>query len=186
LIDGCKALGYPLKNIAQNTVGKSHECEYCFCGCKMGVKNGTMNIWLRGAYQHNAKFLEKTKVIKVVTRKGVATGVECLVNYERNVTIKADQVAVFAGSLQSPAVLLRSGLKNKNIGRNLRLDPCSITFGFFDRPIRTFEGSLMAAVSGVVESIKNDGYGAKLETPVFMLVVSLLLYHGMVLLLIKN
>jgi glycerol-3-phosphate dehydrogenase len=128
----------------------------------MGVKNGTMNTWLRDAYQHNAKFLEKTKVIKVVTKKGVATGVECLVNYERKVTIKADQVVVSAGSLQSPGVLMRSGLKNKNIGRNLRLHPCSITFGFFDRPIRTFEGSIVTAVSGVVEI---DGYGAKLEVP---------------------
>jgi choline dehydrogenase-like flavoprotein len=165
LIDGCKKLGYPVTDIAQNTGGKPHECGYCYCGCKAGIKNGTMNTWLRDAYQHNAKFLEKTKVIKVVAKKGVATGVECLVNYERKVTIKADQVVVSAGSLQSPGVLMRSGLKNKNIGRNLRLHPCSITFGFFDRPIRTFEGSIMTAVSGVVESIENDGYGAKLEIP---------------------
>lgn len=124
-----------------------------------------MNTWLRDAHHHNAKFLEKTKVVRVLTKKGKAVGVECLVNYDRKVNIKADQVIVSAGSLQSPGVLLRSGLKNKNIGRHLRLHPCSITFGFFDRDIRTFEGSIMTAVSGVAENVDNDGYGAKLEVP---------------------
>lgn len=124
-----------------------------------------MNTWLRDANQHNAKFLVKTKVNKVITKNGKAAGVECVVNYDRKVNIKANQVVVSAGSLQSPGVLIRSGLKNKNIGRNLRLHPCSITFGFFDREIRTFQGSIMTAVSGVAESVDNDGYGAKLEVP---------------------
>lgn len=124
-----------------------------------------MNTWLRDAHQHGAKFLEKTKVIRVITKHGKAVGVEALVNYTRKVIIKADQVVVSAGSLQSPGVLLRSGLKNKNIGRHLRLHPCTIAFGFFDRPIRTYEGSIMTAVSNVVENIENDGYGAKLEIP---------------------
>ncbi|CAO3644663.1 unnamed protein product [Mucor hiemalis] len=165
LIDGCKALGYPVADIPQNTGGRAHSCEYCYCGCKAGIKNGTMNTWLRDAHQHNTKFLEKTKVVRVLTKKGKAVGVECLVNYERKVNIKADQVIVSAGSLQSPGVLLRSGLKNKNIGRNLRLHPCSIAFGFFDHDIRTFEGSIMTAVSGVAENVDNDGYGVKLEVP---------------------
>ncbi|KAL7315627.1 hypothetical protein PS15m_004820 [Mucor circinelloides] len=165
LIDGCKALGYPVADIPQNTGGRAHECEFCYTGCRAGIKNGSMNTWLRDANQHNAKFLVKTKVNKVITKNGKAAGVECVVNYDRKVNIKANQVVVSAGSLQSPGVLIRSGLKNKNIGRNLRLHPCSITFGFFDREIRTFQGSIMTAVSGVAESVDNDGYGAKLEVP---------------------
>lgn len=123
-----------------------------------------MNTWLRDAHEHNAKFLEKTKVNRVIIKNGRATGVECVIN-DRKVNIKANQVVVSAGSLQSPGVLLRSGLKNKNIGRNLRIHPCSITFGYFDHAVRTFEGSIMTAISTVSESIKNDGYGAKLEVP---------------------
>lgn len=123
-----------------------------------------MNTWLRDAYEYNAKFLEKTKVNRVLIKKGKVTGVECITN-GRIINIKANQVVVAAGSLQSPGVLLRSGLKNKNIGHHLRLHPCSITFGYFDRPIRTFEGSIMTAISTVSENYKNDGYGAKLEVP---------------------
>ncbi|KAG1043008.1 hypothetical protein G6F43_011766 [Rhizopus delemar] len=165
LVDGCKALGYPVADIPQNTGGRPHDCHFCFGGCRAGIKNSTMNSWLRDAHQHGAKFLDKTKVKKVLIEKGRAVGVECLMNYERKVRIKADQVVVSAGSLQSPGVLLRSGLKNKQIGQNLRLHPCTITFGYFDKKIRTFEGSIMTAVSTVAENPENDGYGCKLEIP---------------------
>lgn len=124
-----------------------------------------MNSWLRDANEHNAKFMEKTKVDRVLIKNGKAVGVECTAHYTRKVNIRANQVVVSAGALQSPGVLLRSGLKNKNIGRNLRLHPCSIAFGFFDRDIRTHEGSIMTAVSGVSENVDNEGYGVKLEVP---------------------
>ncbi|KAI7900781.1 uncharacterized protein BX663DRAFT_516491 [Cokeromyces recurvatus] len=167
LIDGCKTLGYPVADIPQNTSGRPHECEFCFTGCRAGIKNGTVNTWLRDADEHDAKFLVKTKVVRVLIKEGKAIGVECLVNYDRKVRIMANaQVVIAAGSLQSPGILLRSGLKNKNIGRHLKLHPCSITFGFFDHEIRTFEGSIMTAVSTVAEnSVEKDGYGVKLEVP---------------------
>ncbi|OBZ84131.1 Long-chain-alcohol oxidase FAO2 [Choanephora cucurbitarum] len=165
LVDGCKVLGYPIADIPQNTGGKPHECETCFMGCRAGIKNGTMNSWLRDAAEHGAKFMERTKVIRVLTENNKATGVECLVNYDRPVTIRAQQVVVSGGSLQSPGILLRSGLKNKNIGRHLHLHPCTIAFGYFDREVRPFEGSIMTAVSCIAENVDNDGYGCKIEVP---------------------
>jgi choline dehydrogenase-like flavoprotein len=124
-----------------------------------------MNSWLRDAYEHNAKFMEKTKVKRVIIKEGKVQGVEVLADYNRKMTIKADKVVVSGGSLQSPGILLRSGLTNKNIGKNLRLHPCSITFGFFDKSIATSQGAIMTAVSGVAENADNEGYGAKLEVP---------------------
>ncbi|KAI8890264.1 long-chain fatty alcohol dehydrogenase [Backusella circina FSU 941] len=165
LIDGCKKLGYPFADIPQNTHGKPHECNFCYTGCKAGIKNGTMNTWLRDAHAHNAKFMDKTKVKRVIIKNGKAQGVEVLAHYNRKMTIRADKVVVSGGSLQSPGILLRSGLTNKNIGKNLRLHPCTITFGFFDRSIATSEGSIMTAVSGVAENVDTEGYGAKLEVP---------------------
>ncbi|KAI8883540.1 long-chain fatty alcohol dehydrogenase [Backusella circina FSU 941] len=166
LVDGCKKLGYPIADIPQNTGGKAHSCNFCYAGCKGGIKNGTMNTWLRDAYQHNAKFMDKTKVTRVLIKNGKVTGVECLPNLsDKTIQIQADQVVVSAGSLQSPGVLLRSGLKNKHIGHHLRLHPCALAFGYFDRPISTSQGSIMTAVSNVVENVDNEGYGAKLEVP---------------------
>lgn len=124
-----------------------------------------MNTWLRDAYQHGAKFLDRSKVQRVLTKNGKAIGVEVVVHYEHKVTIYADKVVVAAGSLQTPGVLQRSGLKNKNIGRHLRIHPCCITIGFFDHDINCFEGSIMTAVSNVCENLDGQGYGAKIEVP---------------------
>ncbi|KAI8890250.1 hypothetical protein K501DRAFT_266167 [Backusella circina FSU 941] len=124
-----------------------------------------MNSWLRDAYAHNAKFMEKTKVDHVIIEDGRVQGVEIMAHYDRKMTIRADKVVVSGGSLQSPGVLLRSGLTNKNIGKNLKLHPCSITLGFFDKSITTSEGSIMTAISDVAENEDNEGYGAKLEVP---------------------
>lgn len=124
-----------------------------------------MNSWLRDAYQHGAKFLDRSKVQRVITKDGKAVGVEVVVHYEHKVTIYADKVVVAAGSLQTPGVLQRSGLTNKNIGQHLRIHPCCITFGLFDHDVNCFEGSIMTAVSNVCENVDGEGYGAKIEVP---------------------
>lgn len=108
---------------------------------------------------------DRTKVERVIIENGRAVGVECTAHYEHKAVIRAEQVVVSGGSLHTPNILARSGLKNKNIGQHLRLHPCSITFGFFDEDINMFEGSIMTAVSNVVENLDGDGYGAKIEVP---------------------
>ncbi|KAI9322616.1 GMC oxidoreductase-domain-containing protein [Dichotomocladium elegans] len=165
LVKGCQELGYHYADLAQNTDGRSHECGFCFAGCRDGVKNSTTNSWLRDAHDHGARFLDKTLVKRVIVKRGRAVGVEAVVHHKHRVTIEADQVVVAAGSLQTPGILLRSGLKNKQIGENLRLHPCSIVFGFFDHDINTFEGSIMTAVSCVAENVDGEGYGVKIEVP---------------------
>lgn len=142
-----RALGYHVADIAQNTDGQEHDCNFCFTGCRDGIKNGTMNTWLRDAYQHGARFLDRTKVERVIIENGRAVGVECTAHYEHKAVIRAEQVVVSGGSLHTPNILARSGLKNKNIGQHLRLHPCSIAFGFFDEDINMYEGSIMTAVS---------------------------------------
>ncbi|OAD80817.1 GMC oxidoreductase, partial [Phycomyces blakesleeanus NRRL 1555(-)] len=165
LLDGASKLGYHHADIPQNTGGRAHDCAFCFTGCKAGVKNGTMNTWLRDAADNNARFISQTKVLRVLTEKGKVTGVECLVNNREVVKVYANTVVVSAGSLQTPGVLLRSGLTNKNIGQNLRLHPCSIVYGFFDHNVDMHSGSIMTAVSNVAENVDGEGYGVKLEVP---------------------
>ncbi|KAI9245845.1 hypothetical protein BDA99DRAFT_527610 [Phascolomyces articulosus] len=165
LIKGCQELGYHHADLHQNTDGKDHQCNFCFAGCKDGIKNGTMNAWLRDAKDHGAKFLDRSKVNRVLIQKGRAVGVEVTVHYDKKVNILADQVVVAASSLHTPGILTRSGLTNKNIGQHLRLHPCSITFGYFDQNVDCFQGSIMTAVSNVAENVDGEGYGAKIEVP---------------------
>ncbi|CAO3669383.1 unnamed protein product [Rhizopus stolonifer] len=167
IVEGCRALGYSFEEIPQNTSGKPHECNYCYCGCRTGIKNGTMNTWLRDAHHHGAQFLDKSKVLKVLTKDGKAVGVECLVHYEKQVRIMADSVIVSAGSLQSPGVLLRSGPKNNHIGNNLHLHPINLVYGYFNEKMNSAEGAPMTVLNGISENMENDGYGSKIEGAAF-------------------
>ncbi|KAI7854046.1 hypothetical protein BDC45DRAFT_441373 [Circinella umbellata] len=171
MINGCRKLGYNVFDIPQNTSGKPHDCSWCYCGCSDGIKNGTMNTWLRDAEQHGAQFLDRTKVLRVLIGRNdrQATGVECVVDHgekeKKMIRIYAKRVISSAGSLHTPGVLRRSGLVNSNIGRNLRLHPGSMIFGFFDEPIDMHMGSIITTGSEFNGDLRKDGYGLILEIP---------------------
>lgn len=128
-----------------------------------------MNTWLRDARDAGAEFVEQCYVDRVLVKKGKAVGVECTIagNKNRKLIVHSKQVVVSAGSLNTPGVLMRTGLKNKNIGKHLRMHPCHLVFGVFpDREINLFQGSIMTALSNITENHDGTYYGAKLEVPV--------------------
>ncbi|KAI8390932.1 uncharacterized protein BYT42DRAFT_526121 [Radiomyces spectabilis] len=165
LAKGCRKLGYPLSAIPQNTSGHQHECEFCGCGCKDGIKNTTTHTWLRDAHEHGARFLDQTRVVRILTRNKKAIGIECIVHGQHTVTIAANQVVVSAGTLHSPNLLIRSGLKNKHLGQHLRLHPCHVVVGFFSETVDMFRGPILTNVSNVAENWNGDNYGVKIEAP---------------------
>ncbi|KAG0056379.1 hypothetical protein BGZ83_005295 [Gryganskiella cystojenkinii] len=165
LLEGCRKLGYPTKDIPQNTGHQEHSCGWCGFGCRFGEKQGTMMTFLQDAKAHGAKFMQDSFVEKVLIQKGRAVGV---VGYQTNggkFTIKASKVIVSAGSIHTPALLKRSGLKNKNIGKNLFLHPVTYIFGKFAERVDCYQGSIMTALSTVAENTDGHGYGSKIEVP---------------------
>ncbi|KAF9429079.1 hypothetical protein BGZ76_001839 [Entomortierella beljakovae] len=164
LLEGCRKLGYPTKDIPQNTGHQKHSCGWCGFGCRYGEKQGTLMTFLKDAKENGAQFMQDTFIEKVLISKGKAVGVVGHQN-GRRVTIKADKVIVSAGSIHSPSLLKRSGLKNQNIGKNLALHPVSWVFGEFDDKIETYQGSIMTALTTVAEDVDGKGYGAKIEVP---------------------
>ncbi|KAG0307662.1 hypothetical protein BGZ99_001383, partial [Dissophora globulifera] len=164
LLEGCHKLGYPTKNIPQNSGNKIHSCGWCGFGCRFGEKQGTMMTFLQDAQNHGAHFMQDTFVDRVLVQKGKAVGV---VGYQngRKVTVRANRVVASAGSIHTPALLKRSGLKNKHIGQNLHLHPVVYAFGKFDERIDCYQGSIMTALTTVAENTDGNGYGSKIEVP---------------------
>jgi choline dehydrogenase-like flavoprotein len=143
IMEGARKLGYTVKPVPQNTGNEEHYCGYCAYGCHTATKRGPAVSTLADAAAAGATFAEGFRVDKVLfedspnaSGKKVAVGVqgtwtsrdanqgthgEPLV--KRTVIIKAKKVVVSCGSLQSPLLLLRSGLNNPSIGRNLYLHP---------------------------------------------------------------
>ncbi|OQS07090.1 hypothetical protein THRCLA_00889 [Thraustotheca clavata] len=169
LIDGCTKLGLPARKIEQTTGGAEHSCGFCTLGCPANEKQGTAVSWLRDAQAAGAKFIQGCFVDKVTySNDRVATGVEgTVLNGKTKLIVRATTVVASAGSIHTPSLLLRSGLKNKNIGKNHRVHPVVTLNGFFPtKTTRPWSGSILTSVSSALSNINGNGYGASLEVPV--------------------
>ncbi len=149
LLEGSRRLGYHAKEVPQNTGGKEHYCGYCTYGCAGATKNGPAVCFFPAAAKAGAKFIQGFDVRQVQFEenggKKIAVGVNGVwtekgTEKTRNVTVKAKKVIICAGSLNSPLLLRRSGLKNPNIGRNLYLHPATVVCARFEETVNPWEG----------------------------------------------
>ncbi|BFZ56105.1 hypothetical protein PYCC9005_003147 [Savitreella phatthalungensis] len=164
LLEGSRRLGHYAYAVPQNTGGKEHYCGHCGHGCKNGGKCGALVSWLKDAKDHGAQFMQECQVEKITfDKKNKATG--ALVHWRgRPLKLRAERVIVAAGSLNTPVVLQRSGLRNKEIGRQLKLHPCGFVAAFYeDKPTRPHEGGILTTLSTAVANRDGKGHGAVLE-----------------------
>lgn len=177
LMEGCKNLGYPFRIVPQNTRGQVHNCGFCGTGCPTGTKQGTLKTYLADAAKAGAHFMldsyvekiiwdkEKRKAIGVLVSSKMPNGNSCIFR------VNSKKVVVSCGSLHTPALLKRSGFKNKNIGSNLRLHPSIRVFGVYpDRKINGHIGPMLTTLCSVNEKSVVDGsnYGTAIEAPCFL------------------
>jgi choline dehydrogenase-like flavoprotein len=164
---GCKALGYAVSVIPRNVKG-CEECGFCNFGCSFGAKQGTLKTYLQDAHERGTRIIVRAQVDKVLHERGTVTGAVLHVQdgegKTHEVTIWAKAVVVAAGAIHTPALLLRSGLVNANIGANLHLHPVTVTYGIFDEPITPWQGPPMSRLSTEFASMDGHGYGVRLET----------------------
>ncbi len=123
---------------------------------------------MQDAVQAGAKVLVDTEVHHVNIQSGEARGVEAITKDEKGqaiaISIRAKRVVVAAGAIHTPAVLLRSGLRHREIGRNLYLHPTTSVAGRYSQKIESWYGPMMSTVCD--EFVRLDGnHGFKLETP---------------------
>jgi choline dehydrogenase-like flavoprotein len=89
-------------------------------------------------------------------------------------------VIISAGTMQSPLILKRSGLKNAHIGKHLKLHPVNFVGAVYEEEVRPWEGGILTAVVSEFENMDGKGHGVKLEStsmlPAFWLTA--LLWRG--------
>jgi choline dehydrogenase-like flavoprotein len=180
LLEGARKLGYSHKDVPQNTGGKQHDCGHCTYGCGSCEKQGPVVSYLPDAARAGTKFIEGFHAEEILfSRKGgaqVATGVMGTwksrdINggvagepvTHRKVIINAKRIIVSGGTMQSPLLLLRSGLKNPQIGRNLHVHPVGFLGAVYDEEINPWDGAILTSVVGEYENLDGKGHGAKLE-----------------------
>ncbi|MDX6665237.1 MAG: hypothetical protein QOG68_1443, partial [Solirubrobacteraceae bacterium] len=113
--------------------------------------------------------LVHTFALKVLTEDGRAAGVAAVhtdpdTGATHGVTVSAPQVVVAAGALESPALLLRSELGGTEVGKHLRLHPCTATMGTYPEPTDGWWGPPHPAlIDEFAAGTDGDGYGFLIE-----------------------
>ncbi|KAG8166075.1 hypothetical protein KVR01_004627 [Diaporthe batatas] len=183
LLDGSTRLGWKAGVCPQNSGGKEHSCGHCTMGCGSGEKQGPTQTWLPDAARAGAEFIEGFTVNKVLFEEadgskkttgvvgtwtsrdshgGVGGPME--ERTSRQLVVKAKKVIVACNALFSPVLLMKSGLKNPNIGLNLYLHPCNMAGGFYPEDARPWEGAIITSYNSQFENLDGHGHGVKLET----------------------
>jgi hypothetical protein len=87
-------------------------------------------------------------------------------------TVHANTVILSAGALGSPSILLRSGLKNDQIGRGIILHPSMPIMGFFAQNIDVLSGTEASVY--VDDKLVNEGYALEsmADQPLYAAIMS--------------
>ncbi len=147
LRDGCKALGYKdgtdYHVIERNAVGCRQRCDFCTYGCIYAAKQSTALTYLPSAQSKGARFVFDARVERVVIEGGAAKGAVATCRSggrEFRLDISARAVVAACGGIETPALLLRSGVNDRNVGAYLRLDPTVAVGGVFEDPVDPWKG----------------------------------------------
>jgi choline dehydrogenase-like flavoprotein len=170
LRQGASKLGYSYRVAMLNIDPDKYDPNligYSGMGDQTGAKQGTLRTYLQDASDAGAKLLPNTRADRIRTESGKAVGVEATytdpqTHETSRVVIHASSVVAAAGALETPALLLRSGIGGPAVGAELRLHPASLVTGIYDEPQDPWYGPAMAGIMNEFAEV-NDCYGYIVE-----------------------
>jgi len=167
---GLHKLGWHVDHMPRNVQGCTQDasCGFCSYGCQIGAKQSTLKTYLLDAYRRRARIVVNCTVDRVIIEDGRAVGVRATVRQPKmpafTLIVRSRAVVAAAGSIGTPALLQRSGVRSSAVGRWLRLHPGVAVLGVFDETLRPWEGSLQAVYSDEWINLDGQYHGVKLES----------------------
>jgi choline dehydrogenase-like flavoprotein len=134
-----RELGAELESVRSYTDGNCMRCGSCLQGCPTNAGKSTLNTYIHDAWAAGQLELRAgMRVERVVIEDGEASGVEYTDGRGELTRVDAGVVVVAGGTLNTPQLLLRSGLpdspSSRLVGRNLGFHPARLVYGLFDEP----------------------------------------------------
>ena len=136
---GFKALGASLTPVTSYTDANCMRCGSCLQGCPTNAGKSTLNTYIHDAWAVGRLDLRAdASVDRILIEDGEATGVEYVTRDGTRRRIDASVVVIAAGTLNTPQLLLRSGLPDtpstRLVGRHLGFHPARLVYGRFEEP----------------------------------------------------
>jgi choline dehydrogenase-like flavoprotein len=173
LKEGCERLHYINQQTNINWDPKRFNplmAGYTSFGDQTGAKQTARRTYLLDAYQHGAQVVVHCRADRILIQQGRAAGVAATYSDPQGrsakVTVHAEQVVVSCGSLESPALLLRSGIGGPAVGKYLRVQPGGAVSAVYNEKQYNWWGSPQTTNCEQFADT-GDGFGFIMETPAF-------------------
>jgi len=170
LLDGCRALGWEATPMRRNVRGCA-DSGYCGVGCPVDGKQAMHVTYLPDAVARGLRLYSDVHVDTLTVEGDRVTGARGTVmqrgrdqRRDVGVNVRARVVALCGGAINSPALLLRSGLDDGPVGRRTFLHPVIAVTGEYGHRIDPFYGAPQAIGSHRFIDRGHDEYGFFLET----------------------
>ena len=141
---GIRAMGWSGGEVPRSAPG-CRSTNTCAQGCPTGAKQGMSRSLLPRARAAGVRMLSGCRVDHLIRRRdrivGVVASLRDETGVERQVRLDAEHVFVCGGPTESPALLRRSGIKNR-IGNSLRIHPMLKVVAHFDERIDAHQSVL--------------------------------------------
>lgn len=169
MIEGAERLGWKVRRARLNLDPDRYDpamAGHTGYGDQTGAKQGSAKTWLTDAAEHGARMLVGTAVERILVDDGRASGVvgtaTDLLGTEHEVTVRAPVVVAACGALETPALLLRSGIGGPAVGHHLHVHPTGAIFGTYAEEQHSWWGPVQSAILHEFADCE-DGYGFLVE-----------------------
>ncbi len=169
-LEGAKTLGWSALLPNHNRRGECPGCGFCILGCSYDKKQSMLLTYVPLAYRYGTKIFADCVAEKIEIKNGRVMGVR--VRFHKggrsahSIYIEADSVVVSGGEINTPELLLKSGIRT-NIGQNLHLHSLMFVGGVFDERIEGWKGIPQSVIVDEFLKKGKDGLKGYLITPGF-------------------
>ncbi|WP_374355596.1 GMC family oxidoreductase N-terminal domain-containing protein [Chitinimonas sp.] len=175
LMKGADKVGIHWSKIRRNVKGCLN-LGYCGMGCPANAKQSMLITTIPAALDHGAILLTHARAERVLHSGDHASGLACVAMQAdgispsgKTITIQAKTVVLAGGAINTPALMLRSGLPDPHglIGRRTFLHPVNVSGAVMPHKVEGWSGAPQSIYSDhFLQTQAIDGaIGYKLETP---------------------
>lgn len=142
--EGCEKLGYHgvvAQHNRENCVGSG----FCILGCPFDAKQSMALTYIPAADRAGARIfancaVERLELGRSRVRKAHGRVVDAYGQAHYRFTVEAELFVLAAGAINSPHLLLRSGVSAGHVGKHLHLHPSVLLAGIYDEEIHGYLG----------------------------------------------